>query len=434
MCICISIIIIVLILIRTVRYALRRRSPIKYVNEADLSRFGNVSWPQQRIPRVIHQTYRTHDVPEIWNSTVQSVMKMNVGDFEYRRWSHFDMDAFVRQREPDFYRNTFVHYAYDMQRIDSFRYVLMYHIGGVYIDMDSACYRPLREFVTTLEALDPDAPYLALFPAEDAFGVQTDFIAATPGHPIYKQFISRLPLFHHYFLIHHITILLSAGPLFASFQERFFHQTDQQVVRILKNKVYITEFWKTNGECIVNIDYLQLQSLSFVNFEQQKLLGHLTDEITVFGLLTNQITHLKVDILLDKNQLNIFLLILSLDKHLTDLTFHRRFSSEQLGNPTFDLSPSHTSSTLTKLIINVTILDDCLYLLNGSLESLTALVIDTNKITYPSSNIDNMIIMISIITKLPKLKQFSLTSHRATSFYGDQVIPLYFIEWQISKI
>ncbi|CAF2127432.1 unnamed protein product, partial [Rotaria magnacalcarata] len=368
MCICISIIIIVLILIRTVHYALRRRSPIKYVNEADLSRFGNVSWPQQRIPRVIHQTYRTHDVPEIWNSTVQSVMKMNVGDFEYRRWSHFDMDAFVRQREPDFYRNTFVHYAYDMQRIDSFRYVLMYHIGGVYIDMDSACYRPLREFVTTLEALDPDAPYLALFPAEDAFGVQTDFIAATPGHPIYKQFISRLPLFHHYFLIHHITILLSAGPLFASFQERFFHQTDQQVVRILKNKIYITEFWKTNG-----------------------------DEITVFGLLTNQITHLKVDILLDKNQLNIFLLILSLDKHLTDLTFHRRFSSEQLGNPTFDQSPSHTSSTLTKLIINVTILDDCLYLLNGSLESLTALVIDTNKITYPSSNIDNMIIMISII-------------------------------------
>ncbi|CAF1336800.1 unnamed protein product [Rotaria magnacalcarata] len=406
MCICISIIIIVLILIRTVRYALRRRSPIKYVNEADLSRFGNVSWPQQRIPRVIHQTYRTHDVPEIWNSTVQSVMKMNVGDFEYRRWSHFDMDAFVRQREPDFYRNTFVHYAYDMQRIDSFRYVLMYHIGGVYIDMDSACYRPLREFVTTLEALDPDAPYLALFPAEDAFGVQTDFIAATPGHPIYKQFISRLPLFHHYFLIHHITILLSAGPLFASFQERFFHQTDQQVVRILKNKIYITEFWKTNGECIVNIDYLQLQSLSFVNFEQQKLLGHLTDEITVFGLLTNQITHLKVDILLDKNQLNIFLLILSLDKHLTDLTFHRRFSSEQLGNPTFDLSPSHTSSTLTKLIINVTILDDCLYLLNGSLESLTALVIDTNKITYPSSNIDNMIIMISIVVCEKKKTRF----------------------------
>ncbi|CAF3387486.1 unnamed protein product [Rotaria socialis] len=272
MCICIFIIIIFLLLIQTVRYIFRRRSPIKYVDEADLSRFGNVSWPQQRIPRVIHQTYRTYDVPEIWNSTVQSVMKMNVGDFEYRRWSHSDMDAFVRQREPDFYRNTFVHYAYDMQRIDSFRYVLMYHIGGIYIDMDSACYRPLREFVATLEALDPSSPYLALFPAEDAFGVQTDFIAATPGHPIYKQFISQLPLFHHYFLIHHITILLSAGPLFATFQERFFRQTDQQVVRILKNKIYTTEFWKTNGGTWFGRDTL---FILYIYYNSKRLLGYL---------------------------------------------------------------------------------------------------------------------------------------------------------------
>ncbi|CAF3429032.1 unnamed protein product [Rotaria socialis] len=170
-------------------------------------------------------------------------------------------------------------------------------------------------------------------------------------------------------------------------------------------------------ECIVNIDYLQLQSLSLVNFEQQKLLGHLTGETTVSGLLTNQIAHLKVDILFDKNQSNIFLLILSLGKHLTDLTFYHQFSSEHLRNPTFDLSSSPTSSTLTKLIINVTRLDDCLYLLDGSLESLAALIIDIKIITYPSSNIDST-------TKLLKLKQFPLTSHRLTSFYDNQVVPL----------
>jgi len=32
-------------------------------------------------------------------------------------------------------------------------------------------------------------------------------------------------------------------------------------------------------ECIVNIDYPQLQSLSLVNFEQQKLLEHLTGTV-----------------------------------------------------------------------------------------------------------------------------------------------------------
>ncbi|CAF1243393.1 unnamed protein product [Rotaria sordida] len=89
----------------------------------DLSQYGNVTWPQRRVPRVIHQTYRTYDIPAIWNRSVQSVMTMNTGEFQYRRWSHADMDAFVRQREPHFYWNTFVKYRYDMQRIDSFRII-----------------------------------------------------------------------------------------------------------------------------------------------------------------------------------------------------------------------------------------------------------------------------------------------------------------------
>ncbi|CAF1243410.1 unnamed protein product [Rotaria sordida] len=89
----------------------------------DLSQYGNVTWPQRRVPRVIHQTYRTYDIPAIWNRPVQSVMTMNTGEFQYRRWSHADMDAFVRQREPHFYWNTFIKYRYDMQRIDSFRVI-----------------------------------------------------------------------------------------------------------------------------------------------------------------------------------------------------------------------------------------------------------------------------------------------------------------------
>ncbi|CAF3908588.1 unnamed protein product [Rotaria sordida] len=169
-------------------------------------------------------------------------------------------------------------------------------------------------------------------------------------------------------------------------------------------------------ESIINIDYPQLQSLSLVNFEEQKLLKYLTGE-TVYRLLTNQITHLSVDIVYDKNESNIFLLILSSGKHLTDLTFHNRFSSEHLGNPTFVLSSIHISSTLNKLIVNVTTFDDCLYLLDGTLQSLTALIIDIISISESSSIIDNT-------KKLPKLKQFSLTSERMTFAYDEKVVPL----------
>ena len=246
-CACALILLYVLLIIWNIRCVFRRCSPSKFMNGTHLSRYANVTWPRQRVPRVIHQTYRTYDIPPVWNTSVQSILKNNAGEFRYRRWSHADMDAFVREHEPDFYWNTFVNYKYDMQRIDSFRYVMMFHIGGIYIDMDNGCNRPLRELVATMEALDPDSPHIVLFPVDEVYGVQTDFMISTAGHPIYKQFISRLHYFDHYFLLHHVTMLLSAGPLYASVQERFFKPTDKDVVRLLDINVYHSMFWKTNG-------------------------------------------------------------------------------------------------------------------------------------------------------------------------------------------
>jgi mannosyltransferase OCH1-like enzyme len=190
-------------------------------------------------------------------------MKMNADEFKYRRWSHADMDTFVREHEPHFYWNTFVSYRYDIQRIDSFRYVLLFHLGGIYIDMDNACHRPFRELVATMEALDPNVTQLALFPAAEVFGIQNNFMISTAGHPIYKQFISRLHLFNHNFLIYHVTILLSVGPLYATIQEYFFKQTDKQVVRTLDNRIYRSMFWKTKGGTWFHRDTLMILYLYY---------------------------------------------------------------------------------------------------------------------------------------------------------------------------
>ena len=179
------------------------------------------------------------------------------------------MDAFVRQHEPEFYRNTYATYRYDMQRIDSFRYVLLFHVGGIYIDMDNGCNRPFRELVNTMEALDPDSPHLVLFPVDEVYGLQSDFMISTAGHPLYKQFISRLHHFNHYFFINHLTMLLSAGPLYASVQERFFNRTDKQVVRFLDIKVYHSMFWKTNGGTWHSRD---TQMLLYLYYNRHRLL------------------------------------------------------------------------------------------------------------------------------------------------------------------
>ena len=247
--------------LHTVRYAWQNRWPLRMVNETDVARYANTTFTRRRIPRVIHHIMAYtktwgHSVPLQWNVSFQSVLARNIAEFEFRLWTDKEMHTFIQKHEPDFYKNTYITYKYDMQRVDSFRYVLLYHLGGIYIDMDNGCNRPFKDLLATLEALDPDSPHLAAFPRSEAFGVETDLLISTAGHPLYKQLISRIHLFNHYFLLHFWTILISAGPIYASIQERLFSSSSQrETVRILDYKVFQPMFiWKEKGHTWVGRD------------------------------------------------------------------------------------------------------------------------------------------------------------------------------------
>ncbi|CAF4743827.1 unnamed protein product [Rotaria sp. Silwood2] len=80
-------------------------------------------------------------------------------------------------------------------------------------------------------------------------------------------------------------------------------------------------------------------------------------------------------------------------------------------------STSCVSSTLTKLNISVHTFDDCLYLLDGRLDSLSILIINIREIFAPLSNIDNT-------KQLRKLKCFSLIAYGRAYFYDSRVVPL----------
>ena len=156
---------IILILFLTsyyiIRYVLRRRSPVQMVYETDVVRFSNATWARRRIPRLIHQTSRTHDIPLRWNVSYHSVITKNAVEFKHHLWVDDEMRVFVEKHEPEFYKNTYSTYQYEIQRADSFRYVVLYHLGGIYININNGCKRPFK-----------------------------DLPISTPGHPLYKQFIS----------------------------------------------------------------------------------------------------------------------------------------------------------------------------------------------------------------------------------------------------
>jgi mannosyltransferase OCH1-like enzyme len=138
------------------------------------------------IPKLIHQTAKTADIPESWRPFQQRVRELHP-DWTYRLWTDEDNLAFVKAEMPDFV-DVFTALPKNIMRADVIRYVLMYKLGGLYLDLD---YEMLKPF-------DGLAAYDCVLALENegAFGpesrVGNAFFASAPGHPFFKAVLDEL--------------------------------------------------------------------------------------------------------------------------------------------------------------------------------------------------------------------------------------------------
>ncbi|AWB08093.1 hypothetical protein A6A40_23955 (plasmid) [Azospirillum humicireducens] len=147
------------------------------------------------VPRLIHQTWKTRDVPPELLAFQRSWTGRNPG-FAYRFWTDDDIGRFVAEEHPALLP-VFRGYADPIARIDLARYLILRRFGGVYADLDFECLRPIdgllegRSFVVGQEpeehgrlakAVERGLPRI-LCPS---------FLASVPGHPFWDHLLSRL--------------------------------------------------------------------------------------------------------------------------------------------------------------------------------------------------------------------------------------------------
>jgi hypothetical protein len=96
------------------------------------------------IPRIIHQTWKAHQVPENCVTYVET-WKKHHPEWEYKLWSDQELDEFVALNYPGFLP-IFRGYGTGVQRADAGRYLLLDHFGGVYSDIDTQCLVPFDRF------------------------------------------------------------------------------------------------------------------------------------------------------------------------------------------------------------------------------------------------------------------------------------------------
>ena len=199
----------------------------------------------EEIPRLIHAVYGLWDSgPLPWrNRWVLGgwARKHNTPDWKIVLWGKDTSERFVRHQFPKYW-NMYRSYRRDVQRADFLRYLLLYHFGGFYIDLDLQC----RSALDGLLSEHPEARMLACVEtrltarrareigqaepirngkAEIPERVANYFMACAPGHPVMGNIIdlveqrAQLPIRRDY------DVIFTTGPdvvteIVQGFQER----------------------------------------------------------------------------------------------------------------------------------------------------------------------------------------------------------------------
>ncbi|TFK55991.1 hypothetical protein OE88DRAFT_1673087 [Heliocybe sulcata] len=187
----------------------------------------------ERIPRILHQTWRSQTLPDKWKDISQNCRDM-MPDYEYVLWTDASSREFIAEHYP-WFLDTFDNYEYPIQRADAIRYFVLYHFGGVYLDLDIGC----------TKRLDPLLAYPVILPKTIPVGVSNDLMFAEKEHPFMLQTINNLMSWNYDWVLNYPTVMFSTGPMFLSAQYGLYTATHARTldqpggdVRILPKALY----------------------------------------------------------------------------------------------------------------------------------------------------------------------------------------------------
>lgn len=123
------------------------------------------------IPKRIFQTWKTHQIPEKWKSSPESLQRLHP-DWKYTLMSDKDNLQFVRQHFA-MYLNIYNKLPKSIMKADMIRYMWLYTYGGIYIDLD---YEAIKKF----DDLFSSSADLFLIRTPNFGGYTNSFMASRP--------------------------------------------------------------------------------------------------------------------------------------------------------------------------------------------------------------------------------------------------------------
>lgn len=160
---------------------------------------------QRRIPKIIHQTYKTAIIPDLLADGIDRLRAANP-EWQYNYYSEKDCHDFIYEYYGWDVLRTYLSLnpRYGAARADFFRYLCVYQCGGVYLDIKSGPLRPLSDIIQPADEYllsrwqnRPGQPFegWGIHPelADVAGGeFQNWHIIGSPGHPFLEAVIEKV--------------------------------------------------------------------------------------------------------------------------------------------------------------------------------------------------------------------------------------------------
>ena len=173
------------------------------------------------IPRRLHHIVlgpMSRSIPLNWQRARNACIELHRNFEQFYFWSDENSEEFLGKNYP-WFLSTWKSYETFVQKADSLRYFVLYHYGGIFLDMDLSCRVSLNPLLHSLErhSLSESGD---LFFGVKAFpvGISNGFLISTRAHPFLRRVIENLSSYHRTFLFPHATIVISTGPMYLSIQ------------------------------------------------------------------------------------------------------------------------------------------------------------------------------------------------------------------------
>ena len=167
-------------------------------------------------PRLIHRIFlvwkgQNPKIPDAWSENVR-ICREKTPDFKHIIWDDNMVLKFFSEHYP-WFLPTYKTYSYDVMRVDAAKYFLLYHYGGIYLDLDERCVSDIKNLIDLM----PQGYGMAI-PQGNPSGLSNAVFMAKACHNFLGYVISRMQQDNIWYGIPYVTIMFSSGPRFLSFK------------------------------------------------------------------------------------------------------------------------------------------------------------------------------------------------------------------------